>query len=648
MRTLGIDLETYSSVDLKKAGVYSYTSAPDFEILLFAYAFEDDPVEVVDLASGEKLPPELLKALTDESVIKTAFNANFERTCLSVYLTQALSSASWRCTAVQAAMLGLPLYLAGVAKVLDLDQQKMNEGKALIRYFCSPCKQTKVNGGRTRNLPEHALEKWAIFKDYCKKDVEVERAVRGRIANYPISDYEQRLWMLDQRINDRGVLIDTRLVENAIDCDRRYRVGIFEEAKKLTGLDNPNSVAQLKDWFLSNGLDIESLSKKVVAEMATTTDGEIQRLLQLRQEMAKTSIKKYLAMQRALCPDHCARGLLQFYGANRTGRWAGRLVQVQNLPQNHLKDLELARSIVKAGDFDVLEMVYESVPGVLSELIRTAFIPSNGHRFIVADFSAIEARAIAWLAGEAWRMEVFQTHGKIYEASASQMFRVPLERIVKGNAEYELRQKGKIAELALGYGGSVGALTAMGALNMGVSENELKPLVDAWRAANPRITKFWWDVDRAALKAVKERTIQTVGTIKFQYQSGMLFITLPSGRRLSYIKPKLQLNKFGREGLTYEGVGENKQWCSIDTYGPKLVENITQAVARDCLADAMLRIDKAGYKIVMHVHDEAVISAPVGVGSLEDVCSIMGQPIPWAEGLPLKADGFESKFYKKG
>ena len=648
MRTLGIDIETYSSVELKKAGVYAYTSAPDFEILLFAYAFEDETVQIIDLACGEKLPAELLKALTDESILKTAFNANFERTCLSVYLKHQLSPKAWRCTAVQSAMLGLPLHLAGVAKVLELEEQKMGEGMALIRYFSIPCKPTKTNGDRARNLPSHAPEKWATFKDYCKRDVKVEQSIRKKLQKHPISDNEQEFWVLDQQINDRGILVDTKLVHNAIQCDKRYRTGIFEEAKELTGLDNPNSVAQLKEWLLGNGLEIENLSKKVVADLASVTEGAIQRLLQLRQEMAKTSIKKYDAIQRAICPDNHVRGLLQFYGANRTGRWSGRLVQIQNLPQNHLKDLELARETVKTGDYDLLEMLYDSVPGVLSELIRTAFIPPKGHRIIVADFSAIEARVIAWLAGEAWRMEVFETHGKIYEASASQMFKVPLERIVKGNPEYELRQKGKISELALGYGGSVGALTAMGALTMGVAEDELKPLVNAWRSANPNITRFWWDVDKAALKTVKDRLPQTVGKLKFQYTTGILFITLPSGRKLSYIKPKLQLNKFGREGLTYEGVGENKQWCRIDTYGPKLVENITQAVARDCLADAMVRIDNAGYKIVMHVHDEVVISAPAGVGSLVDVCSIMGQPIPWAEGLPLRADGFESKFYKKG
>ncbi|SPF36601.1 DNA polymerase [Candidatus Desulfosporosinus infrequens] len=646
-RTLGIDLETYSSVDLKKAGVYSYTSAPDFEILLFAYAFGDEPVQLVDLASGEKLPPEILAALSNDNVLKTAFNANFERTCLSAYLKQSLSPNAWRCTAVQAAMLGLPLHLAGVAKVLALEEQKMGEGKALIRYFCCPCKPTKVNGGRTRNLPVHAPEKWAVFRDYCKRDVEVEQSIRKKLEKYPISDNEQALWVLDQQINDRGILVDTRLVENAIKCDKQYRMDIFEEAKELTGLDNPNSVAQLKEWLLDSGVEVESLSKKAVAEMESSTEGDIQRLLQLRQEMAKTSIKKYNAIQRAICPDNHVRGLLQFYGANRTGRWAGRLIQVHNLPQNHLPDLETARGIVKDGDFDFLEMVYDSVPGVLSELIRTAFIPSKGHRLIVADFSAIEARVIAWLAGEAWRLEVFNGHGKIYEASASQMFSVPVERITKGNPEYALRQKGKICELALGYQGGANALIAMGALDMGLNEEELDGLVKAWRRANSNIVKYWYAVEDAAKKAVKKRQPSVVGSVKFHVESGILFITLPSGRKLSYIKPKIEINKFGREAISYEGIGESRQWCRIGTYGGRLVENITQAVARDCLADAMLRVDKAGYMIGMHVHDEIVISAPIDKGSLKEACAIMGQPISWAVGLPLKAAGFESVFYKK-
>lgn len=647
MKTLSIDIETYSSVELKKSGVYSYTSAPDFEILLFAYAVNNDLVDVVDLASGEKLPPEIVKALTDECIIKTAFNANFERTCLSVYLKHPLSPRAWRCTAVQAAMLGLPLHLAGVAKVLELEEQKMGEGMALIRYFSIPCKPTKTNGERTRNLPNHAPDKWVTFKDYCKRDVEVEQSIRKKLEKYPISDNEQTLWVLDQQINDRGILVDTELVENAIRCDKQYRSGIFDEAKQLTGLDNPNSVAQLKEWLLGNGVEVESLSKKAVSVMESQTEGEIQRLLQLRQEMAKTSIKKYIAIERAICPDNHVRGLLQFYGANRTGRWAGRLVQVQNLPQNHLQDLDLARGIVKSGDFDLLEMLYDSVPGVLSELIRTAFIPPKGHRIIVADFSAIEARVLGWLAGEKWRLDVFKGHGKIYEASASQMFGVPVERIVKGNPEYELRQKGKISELALGYQGGANALMAMGALGKGLKEEELDGLVKVWRQANSNIVRYWYAIDDAAKKAVINRQPSAVGDVKFHVESGILFITLPSGRKLSYIKPKMEPNKFGREAISYEGVGENKQWCRMSTYGGRLVENIVQAVARDCLADAMLRVDKAGYKIAMHVHDEVVITAPVGKGSLEEVCDIMGQPISWAEGLPLAAAGFEADFYKK-
>lgn len=956
MRTLGIDIETYSSVDLIKAGVYAYTSAPDFEILLFAYAFDDESIQIVDLARGEKLTAELLATLTDDSIIKTAYNANFERTCLSTYLKKPLLSNAWRCTAVQSAMLGLPLHLAGVAKVLKLDEQKMGEGKALIRYFSIPCKPTKVNSGRTRNLPSHAPDKWTTFKDYCKRDVEVEQAIRKKLEKYPISDNEHALWVLDQQINDRGILVDTQLVHNAIQCDKRYRTGIFEEAKELTGLDNPNSVAQLKEWLLGNGVEVESLSKKAVSEMESNTDGEIQRLLQLRQEMAKTSIKKYNAIRRAICPDNHVRGLLQFYGANRTGRWAGRLIQIHNLPQNHLPDLELARDIVKDGDFDFLELMFESVPGVLSELIRTAFIAPKGHRLIVADFSAIEARVIAWLAGEKWVTDTFKGHGKIYEMTASRMFDVPFESIVKGNPEYEMRAKGKVATLACiaegqlvltdqglvpiervtlshkvwdgvafvkhdgvlykgerevisyagliatkdhlvwiegqskpvrfdyaaasgahlvpsgngrqaiwvgedyqsgktldkdleqlsnvnpmcklqgntvddhcqfnkgtiqrvskmfatkeapalarpkvncgkttlhqpkrcrlrklrsarhtvqfpqcirgrtvdhrkfrfarqksgvrqnrqqwslrgrefalgnsceefgqsshnrfvglepsrmalckkcnykktfkgheqrtdycgsnrsrrnetqepaahsskvrvydllnvgkhnrftvsnclvhncGYQGGVNALVAMGAIDMGLKEEELDGLVKAWRRANSNIVKYWYAVEDAAKKAVAKRQPSVVGKVKFHVESGILFITLPSGRKLSYIKPKMEINKFGREAISYEGIGENKQWCRMGTYGGRLVENIVQAIARDCLAVAMLRIDKAGYKIAMHVHDEVVITAPVGKGSLEDVCGIMGQPISWADGLPLRAAGFEAEFYKK-
>lgn len=644
MRVLGIDLETFSSVDLSKAGVYAYTSSPDFEILLFAYAYDDGEVEVVDLANGEALPEGIIKDLVDDSVLKSAFNAQFERTCLTKYLKKTLKPQAWQCTAVQAAMLGLPLSLEGVAQVLGLARQKLREGKDLIRYFSIPCKPTKANGGRERNLPRHAPEKWELFRSYCRRDVEVERAIRDKLAKHPLGPREQALYVLDQEINDRGVRVDRQLVRQAICCDSRHKENTFSQAQVLTGLENPNSVAQLKGWLRENGVAVENLSKKSVTGLVQSADGEVEHLLKLRLQLAKTSIKKYEAIERAVCPDQRVRGLLQFYGANRTGRWAGRLVQVQNLPQNHLPDLTLARSLVKNGRFEEIELFFDSTPKVLSELIRTAFVPQPGCRFIVADFSAIEARVIAWLAEETWRLEVFYTHGKIYEASASQMFRVPIEKITKGSP---LRQKGKIAELALGYGGGVGALTAMGALDMGVAEEELQPLVAAWRAANPNITKLWWDIDRAALNAVKEKNAQTVGRIQLECTGGMLFITLPSGRKLAYVKPRLELNRFGREGITYEGIGENKRWCRVDTYGPKLVENIVQAVARDLLAEAMLAVDKAGYPIVMHVHDEIVIETPLDQGSVEEVCALMGKAPAWAKGLPLRADGYECDYYRK-
>lgn len=646
MKTLAIDIETYSSVDLTKSGVYAYTSAPDFEILLFAYGFDDDPIEIIDLASGEKLPQKIIEELYDDSIIKTAFNANFERTCLSVYLKKKLSSKSWRCTAVQAAELGLPLHLEGVAKALKLDEQKMKEGKDLIRYFSVPCKPTKSNVGRTRNLPNNAPEKWGLFKKYCKRDVEVERAIRNKLERYPISDKEQELWILDQEINDRGILIDTSLVDNAVRCDKGYKESIVDEAKAITGLDNPNSVAQLKEWLIDNGVEVQSLSKKAVSEMAEKADGEIERILKLRLEMAKTSIKKYEAIKRGLCPDKRVRGLLQFYGANRTGRWAGRLVQVHNLPQNIIFDIDIARELVKSGDFETLELLFESVPIVLSQLIRTAFIPAPGNRFIVADFSAIEARVISYLAGEKWRLDVFKGHGKIYEASASQMFKVPIEEITKTSP---LRQKGKVAELALGYQGGTNALIAMGAIDMGLKEEELPELVEVWRNANKKIVRCWYDIENAAQKAVKDKVLTNVGSIKFHVENGILFIALPSGRNLSYIRPRIEMDsRFNRECLTYEGMDQtSKQWSRQNTYGGKLVENIVQATARDCLGEAMLRVDKSGYKIVMHVHDEIIIEEPEGFGSLKEVCSIMGEPIPWAPGLTLRADGFESKFYKK-
>ena len=643
-RTLAIDIETYSDVDLVRSGVYAYTTSPKFEILLFAYSFDDDEVKVIDLATGETLPNEIILALEDEKIIKTAFNANFERVCLSKYLNKKLSAKSWRCTAVQAASLGLPLSLDGVAQVLGLQKQKMKEGKELIKYFSVPCKPTKSNGERNRNYPHHSLERWEVFKKYCAQDVEVEKAIRKRLQRYPIITSEQEIYVLDQEINDRGILIDTKLVEKSIECENIHKEDIYAEAQKLTGLENPNSVIQLKQWLLENGVEVESLSKKTVADLAKDAEEDVQRLLNLRSQLSKTSVKKYEAIERVLCADKRVRGLLQFYGANRTGRWAGRLVQVQNLPQNHIKDLTLARDLVKNGEFETLDMLFDNVSQVLSELIRTAFIPKENHRFIVADFSAIEARVIAWLAEEKWRLDVFNSHGKIYEASASQMFKIPIEEITKTSP---LRQKGKISELALGYGGSVGALAAMGALDMGVKEEELQGLVSKWRQANPNITKLWWDIDKAAIKVVKEKSFEVVGKIKIFYEKGIMFITLPSGRNLSYIKPRLETNKFGRKGITYEGIGATKKWERIETYGPKLVENIVQATARDLLAEAMINVDKKGYEIVMHVHDEIIVEISKDKGSLKEVCDVMAIAPEWAKGLPLRADGFECEYYRK-
>ncbi len=785
MNVMSIDIETYSDVDLSKCGVYRYTYSPAFEILLFAYSIDEGPVQLIDLASGEQLSNELISALQDDAVIKTAFNANFERVALMRYLSRVLGKdiylnpSSWRCSEVQAAMLGLPLHLEGVAKVLKLKEQKMAEGKALIRYFCLPCKPTAANGGRTRNMPSDALEKWEEFKAYNIRDVEVELAIRKMLKDYPIPDSEQALYELDQRINDRGIMADMDFVMQAISCDRQFTVAATERAYELTGLENPNSVSQLKDWLSDRGVEVDSLSKKNVKELAWQTEGEVEEALKLRLKMAKTSVRKYEAIERAVCADGRVHGLLQFYGANRTGRWSGRLVQIQNLPQNHLPDLKLARDLVKKGCFEDVELLFGNTPGVLSELIRTAFVPKEGHRFIVADFSAIEARVLSWLAGEKWRLDVFASHGKIYEAAASKMFHVPLEDIDKGSP---YRQKGKISELACiaegelvltdsglipiedvstfhklwdgtewvkhdgvickgikevieyeglkatrdhlvwttgepkpvhfgeaassgahliqtgdggkeiwlgedyqpkavieqavnrgktrvydirnagrhhrftvsgklvhncGYGGGVGALTAMGALDMGVEEHELQGLIDSWRASNPRIVNFWWDVDKAAITAVKERTRTVIHGIVFTYKSGMLFVTLPSGRNLVYVKPRIMPNRFGREGLTYEGIGTTKKWERMETFGGRLVENITQAVARDLLAEAMLRLDSAGIAIVGHVHDEVICEVPEGVSSIEEICSIMSQVPKWAQGLPLAADGYECSFYQK-
>ena len=641
---LSIDIECFSDVDLIKCGVYAYADSPAFEILLFAYSFDGGETQIIDLAQGEKLPAEVEEAIFDVSVTKTAYNANFERTCLSKHFGRYIPPESWHCSAVQAAMLALPRSLEDVGRVLGLDEQKMKEGKELIRYFCVPCKPTKANGGRTRNLPCHAPEKWELFKTYCKRDVDVEKSIRRKLHNFPIPESEMELYRLDQRINDRGVLVDMGLVEQAIACERLHKEVVTKRAYELTGLENPNSVAQLKGWLGDMGMETESLSKKAVADMIAETDGEVEELLKLRLLMAKTSVKKYEAMERSVCSDGRVHGMLMFYGANRSGRWSGKNVQIQNLPKNDIPDLELARNLVKQRRFEDIELLYDSTPNVLSELIRTAFIPKPGCRFVVADFSAIEARVLAWLSGEQWRLDVFTSHGKIYEASASSMFHVPMEEITKGSP---LRQKGKLAELGLGFGGAAGALISMGALDMGLTEDELPTLVAAWRKANPHITQFWWDVDAAAVKAVTEKQKTKVGRIIFEYKSGILFITLPSGRKLSYVKPRMAVNRFGRDGLTYEGISENKKWSRIETYGPKLVENIVQGTARDLLAEAMLRVEKKGYPIVMHCHDEIIAEVPEGTGSVDEMCEIMAVQPEWAEGLPLRADGFECRFYKK-
>lgn len=645
MKTLSIDIETFSPEPLAKCGVYRYCQTPEFEVLLFGYSVDSGPVRVVDFTAGERIPADVLAALTDTAVSKWAFNAQFERVCLSRYLGypvgQYLDPDSWYCTMVWSATLGLPLSLEGAGAVLGLEKQKLKEGKDLVRYFCTPAKAR--DGSAFRRLPTDAPEKWAAFKAYNLRDVETEMSIQQKLSRFPVSQEEWENYHLDQRINDRGILLDRALVAQAIRCDERFKHTHLEQARSVTGLENPNSPAQLKAWLAEKGVEAESLSKASVLELLSQAYGEVELALSLRQELAKSSVKKYTAMESVVCPDDRARGLIQFYGANRTGRFAGRLIQVQNLPQNHLPDLKQARTLVREGRFDALELLYDSVPLVLSELIRTAFIPKPGCRFFVADFSAIEARVIAWIAGEQWRQEVFAQGGDIYCASASQMFHVP---VVKHGVNGHLRQKGKIAELALGYGGSVGALKAMGALNYGLTEDELKPLVDAWRQSNPRIVKFWWDVDRAATTCVRDRVSAETHGIRFFYQSGMMFIVLPSGRRLVYVKPKMGVNRYGSESVTYEGVGEQKKWLRLESYGPKFVENIVQATARDILVEAMRRLEAAGYQIVMHVHDEAVIEAPVD-SSLEDICAIMGQTPAWAEGLLLRADGYVCDFYQK-
>ena len=645
MKTLSIDIETFSSTPLSICGDYKYVEAPDFEILLFGYSADGDPVQVIDLASGEELPPEIMAALTDKAVTKWAFNANFERVCLSRFLGlptgSYLEPTQWRCSMVWAATMGLPLSLEGVGSVLKLDKQKLTEGKDLIKYFCKPCTPTKSNDGRTRNLSHHAPEKWDAFKRYNARDVETELSIQQKLSKFPVPESIWDEYLLDQEINDRGVALDMTLVQQAIDMDCRSRLQLTIAMKKLTDLDNPNSVQQMKLWLSENGVETDSLDKKAVAELLKTAPQPLGVALSLRQQLARSSVRKYQAMETAVCADGRARGMFQFYGANRTGRWAGRLIQMHNLPQNHLPDLEQARGLVRCGDFDALEFLYEDVPDTLSQLIRTAFVPRAGTRFIVSDFSAIEARVIAWLAGEQWRQDVFAKGGDIYCASASKMFKVPVE---KHGVNGHLRQKGKIAELALGYGGSVGALKAMGALEMGLTEDELPLLVDAWRQSNPNIVKLWWDVDRAALDAVRNKHTNSTHGITFSCQSGMLFITLPSGRRLAYVKPRVGENRFGGQCITYEGAGSTKKWERLDSYGPKFVENIVQATARDILCYAMQRL--RSYSIVMHIHDEVVIEADSCM-SLQEVCEQMGKTPPWAKGLLLRADGFETDFYKK-
>lgn len=648
MKTLSIDIETYSSCDLAKSGVYRYAESSDFEVLLFGYAVDGGEVKVIDIANGEKIPAEVIAALTDETVKKYAFNAQFERVCLSRFLgypkSEYLSPDSWYCTMVWSATLGLPLSLEKVGEVLGLKEQKLSVGKDLIRFFCKPCEPTYANGGRTRNRPYHARDKWETFKAYNKRDVESEMAIQRKIAMFPVLDTEWENYHLDQRINDMGIALDMDFVDHAISCDETSSRRAEERAKTLSGIKNPNSPTQLKAWLIEQGQSVESLSKAEVARLLKDATGNVEEILKLRQELAKSSVKKYIAMKSAVCADGRARGLIQFYGANRTGRYSGRLIQVQNLPQNHLSDLDGARQAVKAEDISGIERKYGNVSNVLSELIRTAFVPKSGSRFIVADYSAIEARVIAWYAKEDWRIKVFEEGGDIYCASASQMFKVP---VVKNGVNGHLRQKGKIAELALGYGGSVGALKAMGATAMGIPEEELKPLVNAWRNSNPHIVQLWWAVDRATQYVVKSKQPYECYGLRFSYEKGILFIRLPSGRRLAYIRPRMGVNNFGSDCVTYEGLGGTKKWERIESYGPKFVENIVQATARDILAGAIKRLSQRGYRITMHVHDEVVLEVPNGRSSVEEVSRLMGETPEWAKGLCLRADGYECEFYRK-
>lgn len=656
--SLSLDLETFSDVDLKKSGVYRYAESPNFEILLFAYSVNNGSVIVIDTAQGEMIPDTILTALTDESVTKWAYNSQFERICLSYWLKKHypqhfcsysipedtvgnyLNPSSWKCSRIWGAYMGLPLSLEGIGAVLKLSDQKMKEGKDLIKYFCTPCRATKTNGGRTRNLPKHDLEKWAVFKSYNKRDVEVELGIKERLTKYPVPDFIWDEYHLDQEINDRGIGVDLQLVANAIDIDAKTKQALLLQMQHKTGLENPNSVQQMKSWLSERGIETDSLDKKAVKGLLPDADKDVSEVLSCRQQLAKSSVSKYAAMSNMVCADSRARGCFMFYGANRSGRWAGRGIQLQNLPQNHMDDLEEARNLVRDGNFDALELLYDNVPEVLSELIRTAFIPRNGYKYIVSDFSAIEARVLSFLAGEQWRMDVFEQGKDIYCASASQMFKVPVE---KHGINGHLRQKGKIAELALGYGGSVGALKAMGALDMGLDEFELQPLVDAWRMTNPNITSFWWAIDNAVKQAVIYKTSTETHGFHIYYHGGMLFIDLPSGRRLCYVKPRMGINQFGSDSVTYEGINTGK-WTRIESYGPKFVENIVQAVSRDILAYAMKGLRFC--QIVGHVHDELIIECIPDV-SLDAICKQMGKTPPWISGLLLRADGYECNFYKK-
>lgn len=660
---MSIDLETYSDVDIKKCGAYKYAESDNFEILLFGVSVDNAPVVVYDLTAGDKIPQEILAALSDENVTKWAYNAAFERVCLSNWLRRHypeyfktysipgdpvqnyLDPASWRCTMIWSAYMGLPLSLEGVGSVLKLQDQKMKGGKDLIKYFCCSCRPTKVNGGRTRNYPHHAPEKWETFKAYNKRDVEVELAIKQRLAKYPVPEFVWDEYHLDQEINDRGIMLDMTMVDNAIDFDERSKSSLMRSMQDITSLDNPNSVIQMKQWLSDNGVEMESLGKKEVAQFVKDPNGNansnIKEALQLRLQLAKSSVKKYQAMQNAVCKDGRAHGMFQFYGANRSGRWAGRLIQLQNLPQNHMPDLAEARELVRTGDYDTMQLLYDDIPDTLSQLIRTAFIARNNYKFIVSDYSAIEARILAHLAGETWRSKVFAEGKDIYCASASQMFGVPVE---KHGVNAHLRQKGKIAELALGYGGSVGALKSMGALEMGLSEDELQPLVDSWRASNPMITAYWWDVDRAVKTAISKRLQTEVRSIKFFYKSGMLFIKLPSGRCLSYVKPRIGENRFGGESVTYEGIGTTKKWERIESYGPKFVENIVQAVSRDLLCFAMKNLRHCF--IVGHVHDELIIECSQDV-NVNAICDQMGRSPDWMPDILIRGDGYATSWYKK-